>query len=825
MKAESNGDVIEHRESSVPTLRKTPAVRGTQPAATFDALDAPGAAKGQGETIDNFEVSVMQYEADDDNADGGEARVVSKSDQQNRRNGPSKKPHVEEKTAPTNTRSNRNREVTTAPPDREQSNPQELSSRKRQPSTALEDEVDLGFAPKRRMPKTPKVFGSSPPAAAASATVMGKTVSNKPTVIAFGKDGPKNQGIVSAKKGAPGSARTNRSSLPPPPALGAAGPSSSAGLMDKMKIKPSETAANVESRPTSRVAARTNVADNVMDALNDFTRRTSNAEAQLAPRSSSPAASVPQNEHKAQSLLQPEGDDTDFIHVDDFDGPAIVEEENTAFKRAGPERLAERTRSQITMPPPPAPKPSQTERLARVVAAPLTVAAESQPVSKDDSTKVKEGIKRPHEEEAEDQFVSKRQRASIARSAEATKSSKESIPADTARHEQRKRVSSQQGQNQMPERVKRNSQNHRPASYGSQKVDIHGSPIPQGMTVKDKETVLEKYSQQAGLSSDKMTRDEVVAIKTASAATRRATVPSQEIIPPSRQPEPMSSNKKRKPSGPEEESQGIAKVVTANSRRLIIENTAIGPSADPFTSSDSSRKQSRDGSTSSTFLEHLRQQSQDETIAFRQKQPVRHEVQKQAVAGDGEKPVREQIEKDEFSGNRQRAKQQDPDKTLVEEEPEYHFRKRKRAPSLSTVSSDTTRSTGERLTTFDDLEAWRNALQPHQANLLDELVIVSHRLVRHLVDKETAARDIVDDYRRRGLGLVEQMEQNHARECQRSVDDLQLRKKQLRQEYIDCSDQLKERVADVEVARQERKKAWTNRDDMVGRLQMLLAEI
>ena len=820
MKAESNGDAIEHRESSVPTIRKTPAVRGTRSGAIVDALGESGAAKGHEETIDDFEASVVQYEPDSDYANGGEVKTVSKSDKRNQGNGPNKEPHVEKKTAPTDKRRPQNGEATAGPCDREQSSPQDLSSRKRQPSAPLEADADLGFAPKRRMPKTPKVFGSSPPAAAASARVMGKAISNKPTVIAFDKDGPQNQGTASARKGAPGSSRTNRSSLPPPPPS-APGPSSSARSVDKVRNIPSETAANLESRPTSRVAAKANVADNVEDVLNDFTKRTSSTEAQPAPKSSSPAAPVPRNEQEVQSLLQPEADDAEFIHIDDFDVPTIAEEEKTAFKRAGPGRLSERTRSQIAMPPPPAPKHSQTAGLGRNLVPPLTAATKSQPVSKDDSIEAKEGVKRPYEEEALDKHVSKRQRASTARSAEAADSLKQSIPANTARHGQHQRVSSQHGQTQMP----RNSQNHRPASYGSQKVDIHGSPIPQGMTVKDKETVLEKYSQQARISSDMEIEDEVVAVKTASATTRRASAPSQEIIPPSRQPEPMSSNKKRKPSGPEDESQGIAKVVTANSRRLTIENAAKGPSTDPFTSSDSSRKQSRDGSTSLTFVEHLRQQSQNETIAVRQKQPFRHQVEKKAVAGEGENLVRDQIQKDDISGDRQRSKQQDPDKTLVEDEPEYHSRKRKRAPSLSTVSSDTTRSTGEPRTTFDDLGAWRNALQPHQANLFDELVIVSHRLVRHLVDRETAARDIVDDYRRRGLGLVEEMERNHAREYQRSVDDVQSRKKQLRQEYIDCSDQLKERVAAVEAARQERKQIWSNRDDMVGRLQMLLAEI
>ena len=828
MKVESNSNAVELRESSVPPPRKAQAVQGNQSTAEVGAIGAPRAANGQGETIDDFEESVVRYDPDGDDPDGGEIMAVSKPDQHSARNALDQGRSIEKETAPTNARRDRNREAATAAPAaREQSSPKALPARKRQPSAALDDDIDFGPAPKRRMPNTPRVLGSSPPAATAAVEVTDKALSNKPSFVAFTKDGPLNQGTVSAKKSAPGSARTNRSSLPPPPPqFGPNGLDSAAGLTEKMDRRSSRAAANVEPRRRSRTVTQANVADSVIDALKGFTKKVSIAVTHPPLKLNSTAVAVPQNEHQPGAFVQPEADDTGFMNIDDFDTPFAFMDEKAAFKRAGPGRLAERTRSQIAMPPPPAPKPWQITMPGRAPDTSLKGAAEVQTGFKDDSIEAKEGAKRPREEETKHQPVSKRPRGSTARLAEAAESSKGTATANTGYHEQPKPVSSQRMQSQIPERATRNAQElNRPVSHGSQKVDILGSPIPQGMTVGAKETVLGKYSQQSDLSSDNVVGDDVVAVKDATRARRKSTVPSQELPPPSRQPEPMSSNRKRKPSGPEEQSQGIMKIGTTDTHPQVIQDPAREPSPDPFTSSDSSRTHPREGSTSSILLDNLRGQSQGETIVAVLRQPAKPQVGRKAVKPDRKMPVREQVEREVLSGYRQPSMQEDPDKTLVDDELEYQSRKRKRAPSLSTVSTDSDRSAGAPRTTYDDLGEWRNALQLHQANFFDKLVIVSHRVVRDLVEKETAVRDVVDDYGRQGLALVEQMELDHAKEYQRFAENLQLRKKQLRQEYIECSEKLKELVAAVEAARQDRKKAWANPEDVVERLQALLAAI
>ena len=828
MMAESNSNAVEFRESSMPPPRKAQAVEGIQPTAEVGTIGAPRAANGRGETIDDFEESVVQYDRDGDDPDGGEVMAMSKPHQHSARNALDQGPRIEKETALTNARRDRNREAATAAPAaREQSSPKALPARKRQPSAALDDDIDLGPAPKRRMPNTPRVLGSSPPAATAAVEVMDKALSNKPSFVAFTKDGPLNQGTVSAKKSAPGSARTNRSSLPPPPPqFRPKDLDSAARLTEKMDPRSSRAAANVEPRRRSRTVTQANVADSVIDALKGFTKKVSIAVTHPPLKLNSTAVAVPQNEHQAGAFVQPEADDTGFMNIDDFDTPFAFMDEKAAFKRAGPGRLAERTRSQIAMPPPPAPKPWQITMPGRAPNTSLTGAAEVQTGFRDDSNEAKEGAKRPREKETKDQPVSERPRGSAAPSAEAAESSKGPAPADTEYHEQPKPVSSQRMQSQIPERATRNAQKlHRPVSHGSQKVDILGSPIPQGMTVGAKETVLGKYSQQSDLSSDNVVGDDVVAVEDASRARRKATVPAQELPPPSCQPELMSSNKKRKPSGPEQESQGIMKIGTTDTHPPVIQDPAREPIPDPFPSSGSSRTHPREGSTSSILLDNLRRQSQGETIVAVLRQPAKPQVGRKAVKPDREKPVRDQVEREVLSGYRQPSMQEDPDKTLVDDELEYQPRKRKRAPSLSTVSTDSDRSARAPRATHDDLGEWRNALQPHQANLFDELVIVSHRVVRYLVDKETAARDVEEDYGHRGLALVEQMELDQAREYQRFAQNLPLRRKQRRQEYIDYSDKLERLTAAIEAEWQERKKALTNREDYVERLQALLAAI
>jgi len=124
-----------------------------------------------------------------------------------------------------------------------------------------------------------------------------------------------------------------------------------------------------------------------------------------------------------------------------------------------------------------------------------------------------------------------------------------------------------------------------------------------------------------------------------------------------------------------------------------------------------------------------------------------------------------------------------------------------------------------------DIGSWREALQPHQMNLFDELVNISHRLVAHLVDQETSARHVVDDFRRRGERIVEVMEQSHLREYEQSVNLLGEMEKQTHKDLVRTIEELKSCKTAVAEAKEERAARREERGRDVRRLGGLLADL
>ena len=106
-----------------------------------------------------------------------------------------------------------------------------------------------------------------------------------------------------------------------------------------------------------------------------------------------------------------------------------------------------------------------------------------------------------------------------------------------------------------------------------------------------------------------------------------------------------------------------------------------------------------------------------------------------------------------------RLEDEDPDKTLVEEEA-HALRDAEMSDDEESMSSESAmeESTPASQDTQAATEVWRSSLAPHQGDLLEALITVSHHLVRHLVDKETAIADILTDYRNDGLRLIDAME-------------------------------------------------------------------
>ncbi|KAI4111258.1 MAG: hypothetical protein LQ339_000719 [Xanthoria mediterranea] len=114
----------------------------------------------------------------------------------------------------------------------------------------------------------------------------------------------------------------------------------------------------------------------------------------------------------------------------------------------------------------------------------------------------------------------------------------------------------------------------------------------------------------------------------------------------------------------------------------------------------------------------------------------------------------------------------DPDITLVETDPlrRQPKRRRKAAPMSSDTSSTSPSPQSSQSSQGSDPQSaarkrWRDALKPHQRDTLDILYEISHELVGHLIDKETACNDVVDDYQRRGTRFVENLKNDLEREA------------------------------------------------------------
>ncbi|KAK8197298.1 uncharacterized protein BKA78DRAFT_305633 [Phyllosticta capitalensis] len=65
---------------------------------------------------------------------------------------------------------------------------------------------------------------------------------------------------------------------------------------------------------------------------------------------------------------------------------------------------------------------------------------------------------------------------------------------------------------------------------------------------------------------------------------------------------------------------------------------------------------------------------------------------------------------------------------------------------------------------------WEERLKPHQQNYASALSRVSQRLVRHLIDQETAIEDIVVAFQQDGNNLIDELERAHEEEFELERD-------------------------------------------------------
>ena len=660
--------------------------------------------------------------------------------------------------------------------------------------------------------KTPIVPRSSPPVSTAVERAAGTT--KKPTIISFGKAGPQNQGSSSARKVAEALARTDRFSVPPQPSLLQSGMSNQTKVLVGANGQPSLLLPNENRRQSDPSSAPTSVARDVTNAFASFMKTSKSPVYQLSD----------QNEH----AIQPRIDDDEFVHIDEFDSTTMMAEEDEggrgSSRRVG---TLERTRSQLDMPPPPsAPKTLELKNTEQISLLPENRAHElrsSSNANRSTSLSLHPPMKRAYDGKDLQDSAPKRSRASIRQPSGNDELLEASTKPIKSLNEQRKPVSPTFLIKPAYEPFKSAFQKpKRERSHGSQKVDMQGSPIPPGMVVQAKETVLEQFSHQAELSPDEPVATQT--LKESHIHDIKTNVKMHPLPAPWHQAEPMSSNKKRKPSGPEDESRGVTKVIKRDHHQRLVVDEASAPSTDPFTSGSAERKQSGGGRSSSALFVQLEEQIQHETVARLREHLSAPQIPEEAVASLSRNPFKQPAHKHTATGVSNNASHHDPEKTLVERKPDFRFNLSKRAASISTVSSDSSVSPMDLSGPIDDVNLWRSALEPHQMNLFDGLVIVSHKLVRHLVDQETVQNDIADDYKRRGMNVIEQMELRQAKAYQDVIKRVKSSKKHFHRELIQCSKALQQQVADIKTMGSDRKEAYASRETLEARLQSLMAQ-
>ncbi|KAI7159099.1 hypothetical protein KC349_g4395 [Hortaea werneckii] len=634
-----------------------------------------------------------------------------------------------------------------------------------------------GPRPAMKAPRTPATLHSSPPVEDVRFSKTPGTgltdTSRKANIISFDDTGPRNQGSILMKtaSGSAWASRTENSSSPQwaiQAHEAGSGHVSISGRRSRKRPATSSVAASLKTIRTNCSSKSANVASTVGEALAFFFKETHKDVP--SPRKAPRSARAPEMSRAGQEQQTSNSSDAP-ARFDDHEDAIMV---NSVVEQNQPTL----TESQLAMPPP-LPKDSK----AGLLQPPAP--ARNKPLGmrerKNDDASLSRSKKRSAITQDGEQPVSKRVRPTTKLSDSKVSAGKGdvtfaevcAINGSTARL----------APNTTKAPLRKPTRN---PSQGS--VDCHGSPVPRGFEVPANYTALEVYSQQANLSSDRL-----ITQHTSNGRSQRSTRQDvdacsldQHVPLPSHQPEIMSSNTKIGPASPQQDSQAITGLAIrrVESNSLVIRDVTAPPNTDPFTGSESARKESSKTRPYSNFTQKLFQQAGE------------------AGADHGQQ-----------AGGRHRP-------LVIDQAPKTDSSKR--LPSWSSDDSNFTDVSAETTDTMRDIGIWRNALQPYQVDLFDELVTVSHRLMRSLIDRETAAREVVEDYRSRGTKLVAQMEETHALLYKEHMDGLTQRKKRLRKELGKCNDQLQEMVTTVKAASYERQERLQRRSNEVANLRKLV---
>lgn len=691
----------------------------------------------------------------------------------------------------------------------------------RKPANSLSTAMGQAMSRQTRIERaeTPAMMPSSPPGTDRESIYT--LAKEKPTIIAFSRQGPRNQGVTSAKK-VPGSvapsnvfieSRTTKAGTPGDHAK-------TIGLATQL-FPPSSQPSYKRPTQVTHTAQPSNVAKGEESIFEEFTRNGQNTA--LAHMLRKPPT-------KASELGQ-EDQDGRFAVIDDFEGTTLIDDYEQAE-----DYLKQPTASQVAMPPPNvatrgkknskaanAPVQLPTKTAAKAAATKDTPRPE--PTRKVDHAQKAQGALIPApDEQTSTLSVTDGPERKIARAmppdnvAKSSRSNEQTMTQHSQQKRKRglaepqpgspsKRIRiSQETMLEAPEARlpharkapgslsvqaedstdrldRRKSRPSRRSTQTSQGVDILGSPYPKGLEVPKQTTALEVFSQQTGLSSDQIERsDDAQPSRLDLQAISRMVPTTQVGLPVS--------------AAPRGRSKAVTRIASGTlAEQLIVVKSVQSSEENPFTSSRERESSAGEQPASNKFREALRQRG----IDLSERPPaVRSEE-----LGDGS-----------FD---------DAERTLVEPVDDFEKANQDIEKSLGVSEASHASSPDGAAKVLEDVGDWRNSLKPHQSHLFDSLVIAAHKLVRHMVDDEAADRTMVADYRRRGEIIVDELQRAHAKEYQQYTQNVQGWKVQAADELAAHGRKLKQRMRDAEKARAERKKGLLVRNRFDDVLEELVA--
>ena len=674
-----------------------------------------------------------------------------------------------------------------------------------------------------KRPQTPAMMPSSPPDPDGDLTYA----KDKPTIIAFGPQGPRNQGVSSVKKHR-GSAASSKV-LPEYRSAKAGTPGDHAktiGLATQL-FPPSSQLSRRPSTQEKHTAEPGNVAKGDESAFGDFTKNGKNKALAHMLRQPSKVANEPGQEDQ----------DDGFAVIDDFEGTTLIDDhEQPEYSPKQP------TASQTAMPPPNV--VTRGKKDAKTVSASVRLpikTVDEAVVTKDtprpasvkkatNTSKVKKATNNASDEQTSTLSVKDGPNKKIAKAMPTDKAAKlkplmgQTMVQQSQRQTRKRGLAdsepdspakkvrmSQENMLAVPEarlshvhkapgstsvQVKistdrpdrRKSRPSRRSTQASQGVDILGSPYPKDLEVPKQTTALEVFSQQAGLSSDQIERSDA-------APTGRLNLQGISGMPTIKAGL-APNNGLSVPAAPRGRSKAVTRIASGPlAEQLLAVKSVQSSEGNPFTSSRERESSDGQGPATNKFREALRKRGID--LSYRPP-AVRSEELGDECFDDAERTLVEPV--DDFEQAKQPVAS---------------------SPGVSEVSRVESPDAAAKV--LEDVGDWRNSLKPHQSHLFDSLVIAAHKLVRHMVDHETADSTIVADYRRRGEIIVDELQRAHAKEYQQYTQNVHGWKSQAADELAAQGRKLKQSMRDAEKARTERKKRLIARNGFDGVLEELVA--